>query len=58
MNIQTTENLRIFWEVHPALPIGAVITVRNILTPLPPFVETMPINKASASRKENRLFTV
>jgi len=37
--------------------IGAVITERNILTPLPLFLETMPINKAVASGKGNRLFT-
>jgi hypothetical protein len=31
MNIQTTENLRIFWGVHLALPIGGVIAEGNIL---------------------------
>jgi hypothetical protein len=31
MNIQTNENLRIFWGVHLALPIGGVIAERNIL---------------------------
>jgi hypothetical protein len=31
MNIQTTENLRIFWGVHLALPIGKVLADRNIL---------------------------
>jgi hypothetical protein len=38
-------------------PIGAVITERNILTTLHLFVVTMPINKAVASGKGNRLFT-
>jgi hypothetical protein len=33
--------------------IGAVITVRNILTPLPLFVLTMPIQKAVTSGKGN-----
>jgi hypothetical protein len=36
-----------------ALPIGGVITERNILTPLPLFVETMPIKKAVASGNGN-----
>jgi hypothetical protein len=31
MNIQTTENLRIFWGVHLALAIGGGIAERNIL---------------------------
>jgi hypothetical protein len=53
MNIQTTENVRIFWGVHLALPIGGVITERNILTPLPLFVEKMSINKAVASGNGN-----
>ncbi len=37
--------------------IGAVITERNILTPLHLFVMTSPINKAVASGNGNRLFT-
>ncbi len=37
--------------------IGAVITERNILTPLHIFIVTMPIKKAVASGKGNRLFT-
>jgi hypothetical protein len=43
MNIQTIEISRIFCGVHMALPIGGVITERNILTLLPLFVEAMPI---------------
>ncbi len=53
MNIQTTVKSRIFWGVHLALPIGGVITERNILTPLPLFVETMPVLKAVASGNGN-----
>jgi hypothetical protein len=33
--------------------IGAVITERNILTPLPLFVQTMPIQKAVTSGNGN-----
>ncbi len=33
--------------------IGAVITERNILTPLPLFVQTMPIQKALTSGNGN-----
>ncbi len=43
--------------VYMTSPIGAVITERNILTPLHLFVVTMPINKDVASGKGNRLFT-
>ncbi len=55
--IQTTEILRIFGGgVHLALPIGGVIPERNILTPLPLFVETIPIEKDVASRNGNNEF--
>jgi hypothetical protein len=43
--------------ISSANTIGAVITERNVLTPLRLFVVTMPIQKAVASRKGNRLFT-
>jgi hypothetical protein len=43
--------------ISSANTIGAVITERNILTPLRLFVVTMPIQKAVASGKGNRLFT-
>jgi hypothetical protein len=33
--------------------IGAVITERNILTPLPLFIQTMPIQKALTSGNGN-----
>jgi hypothetical protein len=36
---------------------GAVITERNILTPLRLFIQTSPINFAVASGNRNRLFT-
>jgi hypothetical protein len=39
-----------------ASPIGAVITERNILTPLHLFVVTMPIKKAVASGNGNKEF--
>ncbi len=44
------------YSVYITSPIGAVITERNILTPLPLFVETMPILKAVASGKGNNEF--
>jgi hypothetical protein len=37
--------------------IGAVITVRNIFTPLCLFIQTSPNNLAVASRSGNRFFT-
>jgi hypothetical protein len=43
--------------ISSANTIGAVITERNILTPLRLFVVTMPIHKAVASGKGIRLFT-
>jgi hypothetical protein len=39
--------------ISSANTIGAVITERNILTPLRLFVMTMPIQKAVASGKRN-----
>jgi hypothetical protein len=57
MNIQTTENLRIFWGVHLALPIGGVIAERNILYHLPIyFGKTSPVNLAVASGNGNMYF--
>jgi hypothetical protein len=44
-------------SISSANTIGAVITERNILIPLPLFVMTSPINKAVASGNGNRLFT-
>jgi hypothetical protein len=43
--------------ISSANTIGAVITERNILTPLRLVVVTMPIQKAVASGKGNGLFT-
>jgi hypothetical protein len=39
--------------ISSANTIGAVITERNILTPLPLFVQTMPIQKAVTSGNGN-----
>ena len=41
------------YSAYMASPIGAVITERNILTPLPLFVQTMPIQKAVTSGNGN-----
>jgi hypothetical protein len=49
MNIRFTWHRLIQKSISCANTIGAVITERNILTPLPLFVETMPILKAVAS---------
>jgi hypothetical protein len=57
MTIRFTWHSLIKKSISYANTIGAVITERNILTPLPIFVETMPINKAVASGKGFRLFT-
>jgi hypothetical protein len=43
--------------IRCANTIGAVITERNILTPLRLFIMTSPINKAVARGNGNRLFT-
>jgi hypothetical protein len=43
LNRRGGSNLQDEYLVYIASPIGAVITERNILTPLPLFVETMPI---------------
>ncbi len=40
-------------SINCANTIGAVITERNILTPIPLFGETMPIQKAVASGNGN-----
>jgi hypothetical protein len=56
MNRRGGSNLQDEYSVYIALPIGAVITERNILTPLPLFVETMPISKAVASGNGNKEF--
>ncbi len=66
MNIQTKEILRIFLEVHLALPIqkveqirqyiGGVKAERNILSQLCLLVKTSPINLAVANRIRNIFF--
>jgi hypothetical protein len=43
MNRCGGSNLQDEYSVYMASPVGAVITERNILTPLPLFVATMPI---------------
>ncbi len=43
LNRHGGSNLQDEYSVYMASPIGAVITERHILTPLPLFVETMPI---------------
>jgi hypothetical protein len=51
--------IRLTWHrlfkkwISSANTIGAVIKERNILTPLPLFDETMPIQKAVTSGNEN-----
>jgi hypothetical protein len=55
MNIQTTENWRIFWGVHLELPIGGVIAERKFV-PLCLFVNTSPVNLAVANGNGNMYF--
>jgi hypothetical protein len=57
MTIQFTLH-RLFKKlISSANTIGAVITERNILTPLRLFVLTLPIQKAVASGKEIKSIT-
>jgi hypothetical protein len=51
LNRHGGSNLQDVYSVYMSSPIGAVITERNILTPLHLFVVTMPISKAVASGK-------
>jgi hypothetical protein len=56
MNIRFTLH-RLFKKlISSANTIGAVIKERNILTPLPLFVQTMPIQKAVTSGNGNMEF--
>ena len=51
LNRHGGSNLQDVYSVYMASPIGAVITERNILTPLHLFVVTKPFLKATASGK-------
>ncbi len=53
MTIRFTLHRLIKKSINCVNTFGAVITERNILTPLPLFVETMPILKAVASGNGN-----